>query len=138
MKTITKLMVNEYNMKKLGFDFAGYEIKRTKDLSFHHLIVPKRNCKELGLGEGYYKWNGSILVQDTSHDYIHLIENIDMDMFLAITSQMIDMNIKGKLDVENIRRIHDIMSCFEKEHCSDRNKNGKLLIKDKYLHRIKF
>ena len=131
-------MVNEYNIRKLGFDFAGYEIKRMKDLSFHHLIVPKRNCKELGLGEGYYKWNGSILVQDTSHDYIHLIENIDMDMFLAITSEMIDMNVKGKLDVDNMRRIHDIMSYFEKEHCSDRNKNGKLLIKDKYLHRIKF
>lgn len=53
MKPITKEMVDVFNIKKLGYDFMGYTFDRTIDLSFHHLVVPKRDCKNAGLGEGY-------------------------------------------------------------------------------------
>ena len=122
---------------KLGYDFMGYKVDKKNSLSFHHLIVPRRNCKECGLGEGYLFWNGAILRQDTSHDYLHLIESKDYDIFLAITSEMIDQNIKGYLDIDNLRRINDILKTFEREHYHDRNKKGKLLIKDSYFKRIK-
>ena len=56
-------------------------------------------------------------------------------MFDAITSEMIDENIKGYIDQDNLRRINDILCCFEKEHCSDRTKKGKLLIKKEYRER---
>lgn len=138
MREVTKLMIKEYKLMKIGYDFMGFQIKNKKDLSFHHLIIPRRLCKEFGLGEGYIRWNGAILNQCTSHDYLHLIEAKDFDMFLAITSEMIDENIKGYLDIDNLRRIRDILECFEKEHCSDRGKKGKLLIKDDYLKRVKF
>ena len=138
MREITREMIKEYRLMKLGYDFMGYEIKNKQDLSFHHLIVLRRNCKDLGLGEGYLKWNGSILNQNTSHDYLHLIEAKDLDMFMAITSEMIDQNIKGCLDIENLRRIRDILECFEREHSSDRGKKGRLLIKDDYVRRRKF
>ncbi len=59
-------------------------------------------------------------------------------MFLAITSELIDENVKGHLDIDNLRRIHDILECFEREHSSDRGKNGRLLIKDDYVGRRKF
>lgn len=135
MREITKLMINEYKIMKLGYDFMGYTIKRKESLSFHHLIIPHRNCKELGLGDGYLKWNGSILVQNTSHDYLHVIESIDYDIFTILTSEMIDMNVKGYLDIDNLKRISDILKNFEKEHCSDRNKKGRVLIKDTYTQR---
>ena len=135
MREITKLMINEYKIMKLGYDFMGYTIKRKESLSFHHLIIPHRNCKELGLGDGYLKWNGSILVQNTSHDYLHVIESIDYDIFTILTSEMIDMNVKGYLDIDNLKRISDILKNFEKEHCSDRNKKGRILIKDTYTQR---
>lgn len=135
MREITKLMVNQYKIMKLGYDFMGYTIKRKESLSFHHLIIPHRNCKELGLGDGYLKWNGSILVQNTSHDYLHVIESIDYDIFTILTSEMIDMNVKGYLDIDNLKRISDILKNFEKEHCSDRNKKGRILIKDTYTQR---
>lgn len=138
MREITREMIKEYRLMKLGYDFMGYEIKDRQDLSFHHLIVPRRNCKALGLGGGYLKWNGSILNQNTSHDYLHLIEAKDLDMFIAITSEMIDQNIKGRLDIENLRRIRDILECFEREHSSDRGKKGKVLIKQEYMRRRKF
>ena len=138
MKEITKLMIKKYELMKLGYDFMGYDIINKNNLSFHHLIVPHRNCKAMGLGEGYLEWNGAILNQNTSHDYLHLIEAKDYDMFLAITSELIDENVKGHLDIDNLRRIHDILECFEREHSNDRSKKGKVLIKQEYMRRRKF
>ena len=138
MKEITKLMIKKYELMKLGYDFMGYDIINKNNLSFHHLIIPHRDCRALGLGEGYLEWNGAILNQNTSHDYLHLIEAKDYDMFLAITSELIDENVKGHLDIDNLRRIHDILKCFEREHSSDRGKKGRLLIKDDYVRRRKF
>lgn len=132
MKQITRDMIKIYGIK--DFDFMGYDIKRKESLSFHHLIVPHRHCKQQGLGEGYLIWNGAILVQDTSHDYLHIIETIDYDVFCALTSEMIDMNIKGYLDKDNLRYIKDALLYFEREHDHDRNKKGKLLIKREYTH----
>lgn len=131
MKEITRQMVKNYGIKK--FDFMGYDIKRKEALSFHHLIVARRYCKQQGLGEGYYLWNGAILVQNTSHEYLHTIEFIDYDVFCALTSEMIDMNIKGYLDKDNLRYIKDILLYFEREHDRDRNKKGRLLIKPEYI-----
>ena len=138
MKEITKLMIKKYELMKLGYDFMGYDIINKNNLSFHHLIIPHRNCKALGLGEGYLEWNGAILNQNTSHNYLHLIEAKDYDMFLAITSELIDENVKGHLDIDNLRRIHDILECFEREHSNDRSKKGKVLIKQEYMRRRKF
>ena len=135
MREITKEMIKHYKLMSLGFDFMGYPIKKKSMLSFHHLIIPHKHCKELGLGEGYLWWNGAILNQSTSHDYLHLIQSKDDDMFSAITSEMIDENLKGYLDMGNLKYILDVLHCFEREHCSDRSKKGYYLIKDEYLYR---
>lgn len=136
MRPITREMIKLYGIK--NFDFMGYDIKRKESLSFHHLIVPHRYCKQQGLGEGYYIWNGAILTQgngtgSNSHDYLHTIEKIDFDVFCALSSEMIDENIKGRLDIENLRRIKDILLSFEREHDHDYTKHGKLLIKREFV-----
>ena len=133
MKEITKIMINDFKIMKLGYDFLGYKVNRKQELSYHHLIIPRRHCKEAGLGEGYLYWNGAILRQNTSHDYLHLIENIDPDIFYELTSEMIDENIKGRLDIDNLKRIHDLLLYFEREHDHDTSKKGKLLIKREFL-----
>ena len=133
MKEITKLMVNDFKIMKLGMDFMGYHVNRKQDLSYHHLIIPRRHCKEAGLGEGYLYWNGAILRQNTSHDYLHIIEKIDPDIFYELTSEMIDENIKGRLDIDNLKRIHDLLLYFEREHDHDTSKKGKLLIKREFV-----
>lgn len=139
MREITKLMVNDFNLKKLGYDFAGFHFNRTNELSFHHLIVPHRDSRSFGIGEGYVYWNGAILVQNTSHDYLHLIESVNRPMFLAITEELIKENKQGYVDVVNIRRIHSIMEEFEDKYGDERGKKGKLLIKREYVkNRIKF
>lgn len=133
MREVTKLMVNDFKIMKLGYDFLGYKVNRKQDLSYHHLIIPRRHCKEAGLGEGYLYWNGAILRQNTSHDYLHLIENIDPEIFYELTSEMIDENIKGRLDIDNLKRIHDLLLYFEREHDHDTTKKGKLLIKREFV-----
>lgn len=136
MRTITKLMINDFKMKKLKYDFMGYTFKNQGDLSFHHLIIPHRESKRAGIGEGYCYWNGAILVQDTSHEYLHIIEKIDPEIFYHISSEMIDENIKRKIEIENLERINDLLCYFEREHCSDVNSRGKILIKERYTNRI--
>ena len=133
MKEITKIMINDFKIMKLGYDFLGYKVDRKQDLSYHHLIIPRRHCKEAGLGEGYFYWNGAILRQNTSHDYLHTIEKIDPDIFYELTSEMIDENIKGRLDIDNLKRIHDLLLYFEREHDHDTSKKGKLLIKREFV-----
>lgn len=134
MKEITKQMIKEYKINKLGFDFMGYETRKN-GMSFHHLIVPRQNCKKEGLGEGYLKWNGAILTQSTAHDYLHTIERYDLDMFLYITSEMIDENIKGYLDIENILKIYGVLEQFEREYAGSRTNSGRPVIKEEYVRK---
>ena len=139
MREITKLMVNDFNLKKLGYDFAGFHFNRVNELSFHHLIVPHRDSMSFGIGEGYVYWNGAILVQNTSHDYLHLIEQFNRPMFLAITDELIKENKQGYVGIDNIRRIHSVMEEFESRYGNVKSKKGKLLVKREYIkNRIKF
>lgn len=131
MKEITKLMVNQFKIKEIGYDFMGYKLQQGDIYNFHHLIIPNR------YGGPESVWNGAILCGGTSHPYLHLIERIDYDKFCYITSEMIDMNLQGRLCVANIRHIHDVLKQFEKEHTTDRTRKDKLLIKRQYLERVK-
>ena len=135
MRQVTREMINKFNLKKLGIDFMGYEFERKEELSFHHLIIPKRECPKLALGQGYYDWNCAILVQDTSHNYLHVIERYETEMFNAITSEMIDENIKGYLDMQNLKAISDILDEFEAKYKGVKMSNGELIIKDIFTER---
>ena len=130
MKEVTKLMINEFKIYELGYDFMGYHLNKNDMLTFHHLIVPKRDG-------GLYVRNNGAIIQRVPHDYLHIVERYDPEMFYYLTSEMIDMNIKGYLDSSNIRNIDDVLKEFEREHCSHRNKKGKLLIKEEYTRRVR-
>lgn len=133
MKQTTEQMTKDFKIMKLGFDFMGYKVDKKQSLSFHHLIIPHRESKNYGIGDGYLYWNGAILRQDTSHDYLHVIERTDEEIFCLITSEMIDENIKGKIDINNLKRIRDLLLYFEREHDHDTSKKGKLLIKREFV-----
>lgn len=133
MKEITSEMIRDFQIKKLGFDFMGYTFRNPNELSFHHLVVAKKDCHSQGLGDGYLRWNGAILKQKTSHDYLHIIGNTDPEIFWLITNEMIEENKKGRLDIENLKRIRDFLLYFEKEHQDDANKSGKRLIRREFI-----
>lgn len=131
MKQITKQMIKIYKIKQVGLDFCGYKLQKGDEYTYHHNIIAKRN------GGPETIQNGAILCGKTSHPYIHLIENIDPEIFCFITSEMLDQNIKGRLDIENLKQIRDLLQYFEREHINDRGNKGKLLIKPNYLIRPK-
>lgn len=126
MKDITIQMINEFKLQDI--DFMGYKFT-LKNASFHHLIIPKR------LGGKETIENGAILNRNTSHPYLHLIEQVDEDVFCFITSEMIDMNIKRYLDLDNLRRIDDVLCEFEEQHKDDTTTKGKKLIKKEFTIR---
>lgn len=130
MKEVTKLMIKKYALMKLKYDFMGYSFQCSNQLSYHHLIIPRRLNGPMTLE------NGAILRRDTAHDYLHIIERYDLDMFSAITSEMVDENVKGYLDLENLKAIDDILNCFEREYCHLRTRKGKPLIKEEYTKRL--
>ena len=127
MKYITELIINEYKLK--GIDFMGYKFVKN-NASYHHLIIPKR------LGGKETLENGAVLNGKTSHPYLHIIESIDEDMFIAITQEIIDEKVLGRLDESNLRRIDDILKRFEKENSGKRTSKGKLLIRDDFTRRV--
>lgn len=130
MKEITKLMVNMYHIKKIGYDFMGYSFVSPTELSYHHLILERDKGGEETVE------NGSILVRKTSHDYVHIIEKFDKDIFNKIREEMIKEKEKGFIDIENIKRINDLLLLFEKKHGEDTFKDGSLIIKDIYRERF--
>lgn len=135
MREITRLMTKHYKLQKLGYDFMAYKFNKSQELSFHHVLIPKRFSKEYGIGEGYVWWNGAILKQSTSHDYLHTIENYDYERFLAITSELIEQNLLGRLDRDCLVRIHDILASFEREYQGKRTKKGVLIVKPEFVQK---
>ena len=134
MKQVTHEMIEIFRINKLKYDFMGYTFKRTNELSFHHLVVPKRECKAQGLGDGYLFWNGAILKQDTSHDYLHIIERIDRKCFEKITEILIYENQMRKLDKESLIRIREFLLEFEERYKYEETKGGHRLIKSQYIN----
>lgn len=133
MREITKEMIRKYNMKELGYDFMGYTFNNINELSFHHLIVPRRDCKKKKIeGDGYILWNGAILNQNTSHPYLHTIERLDRELFLEITKEMVEENLKGEINIENLKRIKEILLWFEAHYDSTYTSNGKKVIKSEF------
>jgi hypothetical protein len=130
LKEVTRLMINEFKIQELGHDFMGYSLQKGDIYTFHHLIVPNRH------GGPYARWNGAILFS-TPHQYLHTIENVDDKYFYYLTSEMVDINVKGFLDERNIDAIHDILCEFEHKYDKMYSKKGKRLIKPEYLHRIR-
>lgn len=129
MKGIVKSMFLEYCSGNV--DFMGYDLFQ-RDASFHHLVVPARS------GGPREAWNGAILNKSTSHRYLHLIEPRDPEIYYLINSEMIEQNIKGHLDLVNLRIINDLLQCFEREHCGDTTTAGKKLILEKYTKRYPY
>ena len=135
MREITRSMIREFRLKELGYDFLGYTFKNTNELSFHHLIIPRRLCNKMP-DKGYNRENGAILNQYSSHEYLHLIELYDRDMFLEITKWLVEENQLGRLDIESLRKIRDVLLSFEKEHENTKNSSGQLILKKKFKNRI--
>ena len=132
MRTVTKEMIDEFEIDKLGYDFMGYSLQKDDIYTFHHLIIPNRK------GGLITRDNGAILCGKSSHPYLHVIECYEYEFFTWITSEMIDMNIKGYLAISNLKEINNILREFESRYDKTLTRKGKPLIKSIYRERKHF
>lgn len=134
MREVTNLMINEMGLQKLHLDMMGYSVQRRNDFSFHHMLIPKCDCKRQHIpSDGYLIWNGAILNGKTGHPYLHRVQEYDDDLFRYITSELHDENVKGYVDVRNLREIRKMLEDFEDRYEKYRNKNGTLIIKREFI-----
>lgn len=125
MKKITNVMIEMYNLKNI--DMMGYVFNKS-NASYHHLIIPRR------LNGPESIENGAILNRKTSHPYLHIVEGMDLDMFVAITQEIIEEKALGRLDRDCLAKIDCILDCFEKEYSGYRTSKGKVLIKPEFVY----
>lgn len=124
MKPITKQMIKIYNLDKLCF--MGYKLE--KNVSYHHIIKREHGGKET-------IDNGAVLNQ-YAHEYLHIIEYKDLDIYIAINSILKIINAqRDKPTKEQLKTISQLLTMFEVEHSRDKTSKGKTLIKRQYYER---
>lgn len=127
MNEVTKKLITNFNI--IDKDFMGYIIEPIDKLTYHHIIK-----KENG-GKKTYK-NGAILIRDTSHNYIHIIEDRELDMYLFINKILKEINRQGYLPTHSqLLKIYECLDKFERDHSGDINCKGTPLIKERFTKR---
>lgn len=125
MSRLRERLCNDYRVEELGYDFLGYTFNSRKDLSTHH-IIPRH------LGGQTKKNNLCILSRDTAHNYIHLIEDYDFKIFMEITQCLLEEVKNGKIGIEELKRIEELLLLFEDKFRDEQTKKGELLIRPEY------
>lgn len=128
MKQITKIMIQEWNMKQ--FDWLGYKTSKNNPYTYHHAFIPRRHGGKETID------NGAILCGNTSHPYIHAIESRDLDRYIYLTNILKEINEQHYMPTkEQLERVKSCLESFEREYSGARTRKGKLLIKEEYTRR---
>lgn len=129
MKEVARQMIKHWHMTDV--DWMGYILEPKEYFSFHHLIIPKRDGGEMS------EQNGAILISQSSHPYLHLIETKERLMFEEITWLLIEINQQRYMPTkQQLIEINNILKRFEKIYGGEKTYKGELLIKERYLRRI--
>lgn len=113
-----------------NIDWMGYALNRGDSLSFHH-IVKKADHGKFEIN------NGALLNNNSSHPYLHLIETKDLDLYIYLNNLLQNINSQREFpSKQQLLAIDAILRQFEREHCSDKNFKGKLLIKNEFYDRM--
>lgn len=111
-----------------GLDWMNYKLVR-KDITFHHII--KRSS-----GGRRDIDNGALLMGNTAHPYLHIIEYKDIETYNTLNKIFKFINQqKHEPTTEQREIIEYLLREFEYKHRWDKSSKGNLLIKQKYLER---
>lgn len=127
MGSITNKLFNDFELYKLGYDFMGYYFDDKKQISYHH--IQPRHYK----GKTTYK-NGALLVRETSHNYIHVIEEYEFRLFIELSQELIAEHKDG-ITKEHLLAIRQMLEYFEGRYKDMYTKRGGLIVKDEYIRR---
>lgn len=126
MKNITGKMLKIY-VPSSNLDWMNYRLVK-EEVTFHHIKKKSDGGKK--------EINNGALIMPVGHQYLHLIEHLDIDTYLELNSIFKIVNMQGKEPTLTQRGvIEDLLLSFEDIHKWDKNSNGELIIKRKYLKR---
>lgn len=127
MKLITKEMIKIYKMKDICW--MGYKASENNPYTFHHL-----NKVEDG-GEMDIK-NGAILTF-TAHEYLHIIESYDLDIYLYLNNVLRCINEQNYFPTKKqLVTIDEMLKMFEGQYLDVKNSRNKKIVKSQFYDRI--
>ena len=127
MGSIANKLFNDFELYKLGYDFMGYTFDDKKEISYHH--IQPRHYK----GKTTYK-NGALLVRETSHNYIHVIEEYEFQLFIELSQELIAEHKDG-ITKDHLLAIRQMLEYFEGRYKDMYTKRGGLIVKEEYIRR---
>lgn len=108
-------------------DWMNYKLVKT-EVTYHHLI------KECDGGKKTIE-NGALLMP-IAHQYLHLIENIEIEAYVRLNEIFKVVNEqRHEPTPEQRAMVEYILQVFESVHKWDKGKKGKILVQRKYLKR---
>lgn len=126
MRRITKDMLEIY-IPYSNLDWMNYKLVRT-ELTYHHIV--KKEDK------GKSEISNGALIMPVAHQYLHLIECLDIDTYIALNNLFKIVNTQGYEPTREQRELIEyLLKEFEKIHKWDKGLKGKLLVQKKYLER---
>ena len=128
MGSIANKLFNDFELYKLGYDFMGYTFDDKKQISYHH--IQPRHYK----GKTTYN-NGALLVRETSHNYIHTIEEYEFQLFIELSQILNDEHKCKAITKEHLQNIREILEYFERQYENKYTKRGNLIIREEYIRR---
>ena len=127
MKSVVRIMRDLYRIRK--YDFMGYNFRTIDELSFHHIV--KRSQ-----GGSDDISNGALLNRETSHPYLHIIENVDYRTYVDINKILKEINSqKSQPTKEQLERIRNLLLEFESQYKDVESSRGKKLLRKVYLEK---
>lgn len=106
-------------------DWMNYKLVKT-EVTYHHLI------KECDGGKKTIE-NGALLMP-IAHQYLHLIENIEIEAYVRLNEIFEVVNEqRHEPTPEQRAMVEYILQVFESVHKWDKGKKGKILVQRKYL-----
>lgn len=127
MGSLANRLFYEFELHKLGYDFMGYTFDDKKEISYHH--IQPRHYK----GKTTYE-NGALLNRNTSHNYIHIIEEYEFQLFIELSQELIAEHKDG-ITKEHLLAIRQMLEFFEQKYKEQYTKRGILIVKEEYVRR---
>lgn len=127
MGSLANRLFYDFELHKLGYDFMGYTFDDKKEISYHH--IQPRHYK----GKTTYE-NGALLNRNTSHNYIHIIEEYEFQLFIELSQELIAEHKDG-ITKEHLLAIRQMLEFFEQKYKEQYTKRGILIVKEEYVRR---
>lgn len=108
-------------------DWMNYKLVKT-EVTYHHI---QKACDS-----GKTTIENGALLMPIAHQYLHLIENIEIEAYVRLNEIFKVVNEqRHEPTPEQRAMVEYILQVFESVHKWDKGKKGKILVQRKYLER---